>query len=77
MMEQKHTLPLFNKSILRNDLNSYLDIVTDYTVETKSYIKQMEKASVVKTYNSKPSSQRNNSVEITSPNYFMKQLNQQ
>ena len=78
-------MPLFNKSDLRADLNAYLDIVTDYTADTKSNVKQMEKAKVIKTYGLTNTLESNlkqnfrnsggNSLVSSSTNHVVNQLN--
>ena len=40
-LDNKSNLPIFNQAHLRSDLGTYLDIVTDYTTQTKQGLKQI------------------------------------
>ena len=41
LAKNKSTLPIFNQPDLRQDLEMYLDIVTDYTQQTKASLKNI------------------------------------
>ena len=43
MMANNSTIPIFNQPELRKDLETYLDIVTDYTQQTKEGLKNIAK----------------------------------
>ena len=49
MFTSNSTIPIFNKPDLRQDLETYLDIVQDYTQQTKNGLKNIsqEKPSVI------------------------------
>ena len=86
----QHTLPIFNVPELRNDLDKYLDIVTDYTTQTKENIRKMERSRVTiqpsrfKSLTGNPSVadyrfsagslQQSDSVFVTQPSYRLPQI---